>query len=286
MSSLYQKRDCYYFSIMLKGKRITRSLGTKSKRIANKLRPIVEYEILKELHSSTIQKYIPFSKLVKVYLESNPHWKKSTRRINRLRLEYFLNKGLPTNPTSKAMVIQRVNLCINWAKKNGYRTDQNKLMGDIKGEARTRVFNDKELKLLLNNTQPNIFRHFISFAYYTGARRGEIAHISRDNLQGSTLLVSGKTGAKILKITDQALCHFNEYDYNPDYISHHFKKEVRRLGIKNARFHDLRRTFGYNLILQGMPIYEVSKLLGHSSVKVTENHYAPLMVTEIREFIL
>ena len=56
--------------------------------------------------------------------------------------------------------------------------------------------------------------------------------------------------------------------------------------MKDARMHDLRRTFGYNLIKQGRPIYEVSKLLGHSSVVTTEKHYAPLMATEIEEFVL
>ena len=61
------------------------------------------------------------------------------------------------------------------------------------------------------------------------------------------------------------------------------KKEVRKLGIKNARFHDLRRTFGLNLIKQGMSVYKVSKLLGHKSVRTTEQHYAPLTV-EIEDF--
>ena len=65
-----------------------------------------------------------------------------------------------------------------------------------------------------------------------------------------------------------------------------FKKEFRRLGIPDIRFHDLRRTFGYNLIRQGRPIYEVSKLLGHSSVTTTERHYAPLLATEIDDFVL
>ena len=76
------------------------------------------------------------------------------------------------------------------------------------------------------------------------------------------------------------------WEYNKDYISHKFKKEVRRLGIKNARFHDLRRTFGLNLIKQGMSIYKVSKLLGHKSVRTTEQHYAPLLTVEIEDFTL
>ena len=69
-------------------------------------------------------------------------------------------------------------------------------------------------------------------------------------------------------------------------MSHKFKKEVRRLGIKNARFYDLRRTFGLSLIKQGMSIYKVSKLLGHRSVRTTEEHYAPLLTTEIEDFEL
>ena len=76
------------------------------------------------------------------------------------------------------------------------------------------------------------------------------------------------------------------WDYNKDYVSHKFKQNVRELGIKNARFHDIRRTFGLNLIKQGMSIYKVSKLLGHRSVKTTEQHYAPLTTTEIEDFIL
>ena len=69
-------------------------------------------------------------------------------------------------------------------------------------------------------------------------------------------------------------------------MSHNFKKEVLRLGIKNACFHELRRTFGLNLIMQGMSIYKISKLLGHKSVRTTEQHYAPLLTVEIEEFIL
>ena len=48
----------------------------------------------------------------------------------------------------------------------------------------------------------------------------------------------------------------------------------------------MRRPFGYNLIRQGRPIYEVSQRLDHSSVTTTERHYAPLLATEIDDFVL
>ncbi len=134
------------------------------------------------------------------------------------------------------------------------------------------------------------FNSFVRFAYYTGARSGEIRSISRDNVLDDSLIVRGKSGRRIVKLNGQAKDIIKEQDklwnYTKDYVSHKFKKEVRRLGIKNARFHDLRRTFGLNLIKQGMSIYKVSKLLGHKSVRTTEQHYAPLLTVEIEDFFL
>ena len=61
---------------------------------------------------------------------------------------------------------------------------------------------------------------------------------------------------------------------------------MERLEIPDAHFHYLRRIFGYNLIKQGMPICQISKLLGHASVTTTEKHYAPLLATDVGEFVL
>jgi len=106
----------------------------------------------------------------------------------------------------------------------------------------------------------------------------------------NTFVAYGKSGKRLIKLNDQAkgiLDGLDElWNYRKDFVSHKFKKEARRLGIPDIRFHDLRRTFGYNLIRQGRPIYEVSKLLGHSSVTTTERHYAPLLTTEIDDFVL
>ena len=112
----------------------------------------------------------------------------------------------------------------------------------------------------------------------------------RKNYSLTYLVTYGKTGKRIIKLNNQSqevLKQLNElWNYRRDFVSHKFKKEARRLGIPDIRFHDLRRTFGYNLIRQGRPIYEVSKLLGHSSVTTTERHYAPLLTTEIDDFVL
>ena len=48
-------------------------------------------------------------------------------------------------------------------------------------------------------------------------------------------------------------------------------KSLNGLNVK-----DLRSTYGSNLVQKGQPIFIVSKLLGHSSVTITERHYAAL----------
>ena len=161
---------------------------------------------------------------------------------------------------------------------------------DTRCEPRQRTYRSDELKLMFDSIEPQSFNLFVRFAYYTGAKSGEIRSISTENVQDDSIVVRGKSGRRIIKLNGQAknVIHSQKHlwDYNKDYVSHKFKKEVRKLGIKNARFHDLIRTFGLNLIKQGISIVKVSKLLGHRSVKTTEQHYAPLMTVEIEYFML
>jgi site-specific recombinase XerD len=41
-------------------------------------------------------------------------------------------------------------------------------------------------------------------------------------------------------------------------------------GVKRLCLHEMSHTFASNLVMAGVPIYTVSKILGHSDVKTTE----------------
>ena len=292
MATLYKNRGIWYITTSIGSKRITRSLRTKDKRIAWKLKPAVELELLSQLSGvKQPTNDVPFDELVRLYLEADHNWSKRTKELNDYVFKsYQSGKPLPTNPTSRAIFVRTINACWNWGLKQGLVKKAFKLEGDTIGESRHRVFSEKELKMLFDNAKDEQFNQFIRFAYYTGARSGEIRHISKENLFSDYIVAYGKTGKRIIKLNNQSQEIIKQLDelwnYTKSYVSHKFKKEVRRLSIKDARFHDLRRTFGYNLIRQGRPIYEVSKLLGHSSVTTTERHYAPLLTTEIEDFVL
>ena len=292
MATLYKNRDVWYITASYENQRLTRSLRTKSKKVALKLKSGIELELLEELTGVSNRKLnLPFEEVVSRYLSYDHNWSKRTRELNTYILKaYISGKTLPPHPTTKAIHRRMINICWNWGFKNGLVKKALKLEGDTKGESRNRVLSDSELKTLIDEIRDNRFNLFVRFAYYTGARSGEIRSISRENIFSNHLVAYGKSGKRLIKLNHQAqeiLDGFDElWNYSKDFVSHKFKKEARRLGIPDIRFHDLRRTFGYNLIRQGRPIYEVSKLLGHSSVTTTERHYAPLLATEIDDFVL
>jgi integrase len=58
-----------------------------------------------------------------------------------------------------------------------------------------------------------------------------------------------------------------------------WQRRLQRLfGLANVptgHAHRLRDTFAVELLLAGVPLDRVSVLLGHSSIRITERHYAP-----------
>ena len=65
-------------------------------------------------------------------------------------------------------------------------------------------------------------------------------------------------------------------------MTHKFKSYVKKAEINpKLNFHSLRHTFASWLVQKGATIYDVSKLLGHSTIKSTEV-YAHLRVDELR----
>ena len=291
MPSLYKNNGIWYVSVSYKNKRISRSLKTRDHRIAKQLETEAVYNIINELKGKSLVPDLSFPELVDKYLSTDHDWSENTIILYKNVLgQHLANKPLPLNPTSRAIHIRTINTCWNWGLKNKLISKVNLTPGDTKGESSVRTYTKHELDLIFKSIKPESFNMFVKFAYYTGARSGEIRSISRENISDGSLITWGKTGRRIIKLNSQAMDIINNqnvlWNYSRDYVSHKFKKEVRRIGIKNARFHDLRRTFGLNLIKQGMSIYKVSKLLGHKSVRTTEEHYAPLLATEIEDFEL
>lgn len=128
---------------------------------------------------------------------------------------------------------------------------------------------------------------------FSGMRIEDVTTLACDRLRGNKLfLYTHKTGVPVYvplpnvavdalesmpKKTPQYF--FWTGQGKPETMAGNARRTLRRLfrraGIPDAHPHRFRDTFAVELLLAGVPIERVSVLLGHSSVKITEKHYAP-----------
>jgi integrase len=143
--------------------------------------------------------------------------------------------------------------------------------------------------------QPNAkrLRALCLLMRYSGLRIGDAASYPKSRLNGSRLfLYTAKTGVPVrTKLPDAVVGALNacpplsdRYWFwtgngSKETLTGNWRRAFRRLcelaGIDGGHPHRFRDTFAIELLLAGVPIERVSTLLGHSSVKITERHYAP-----------
>lgn len=67
-------------------------------------------------------------------------------------------------------------------------------------------------------------------------------------------------------------------------IGARFKRVLKRAGLPDIRFHDLRHTFASHLVMAGVDLPTVQKLLGHRDIKTTMR-YAHLASDHLRSAV-
>ena len=135
------------------------------------------------------------------------------------------------------------------------------------------------------------FQRFLTFMLQTGLRLEECRSIdpARDIKNGCVHVVGkfGKPRAVPLTlvaqktIDDQLAADGRLWRQNPQRLREVLATAAKRAGTHHLSPHDLRHTFGHRWLVAGGDIYTLSKLLGHSSVNVTEQHYAHLLKEDL-----
>jgi integrase len=157
---------------------------------------------------------------------------------------------------------------------------------------RTRVLSLDEEAKLLDALRPR-FQRFVRFALGTGARLDEIRGIDPDrdiNWQDGTVHVIGKFRKERdipmqpdahAALAEQLEAEGPLWTQNPQRLREVLAEGAVRAGIPKITPHALRHTFGTRWLQAGGDIYKLSKILGHSSVAVTESHYAHLLKDDL-----
>lgn len=63
---------------------------------------------------------------------------------------------------------------------------------------------------------------------------------------------------------------------DPTHVAAGLRRDCKKAGVKVIRFHDLRHTFSSQFVARGGNIFELSKILGHTDIKMTQrySHFA------------
>lgn len=151
----------------------------------------------------------------------------------------------------------------------------------------------------LIEASPPWLRAIVEVALQTGMRQGEILGLAwTDHVDLGRRIIrlegtdtKGKR-ARVVPINQdlEALLRALPRSTRTDHVFHRDGRPVtkdalkrtwmatlKRAGVPEFRFHDLRHTAASWMVMQGVPLYEVQKILGHSTIRLTERyaHLAP-----------
>ncbi len=151
---------------------------------------------------------------------------------------------------------------------------------------RIRFLSLEERRLLLDECE-GILKDIVLTALETGMRNGEIQNLfwSDVDLERRTITVirTKNNESRILPISNrllpsleqlyiqrQGIRVFSKQDGTPyGNWRKAYEQALKRTGIKDFRFHDLRHTFASYLVMAGVDIRTVQVLMGHKTIQMT-----------------
>ncbi len=182
----------------------------------------------------------------------------------------------------------------SWLEKRGLWTDRNPIFRCKLAEHNQRVINlsGDEISTVLAKAKEVDSEVYTAcmLATLAGMRRGEVLSLTWNdiNFVDSTLTIRrevSKSGRpRIIPMPDILANHLREVRAGSSavrvvqttegrlhYAWQDIKKVVSRIDL---RYHDLRHVYAMSLLSCDVSLDYISQLLGHSSVKVTQRHYA------------
>jgi integrase len=186
-----------------------------------------------------------------------------------------------------------------WAKENP--VSMIKLEKENPG--RVRYLSDEEFDKLLNEC-PDWLKPIVMTARHTGLRKENILSLTWSQVDLFRKLITiehTKNNERISIPLNETLMnlfkqlskvrHMNSpYVFcKPEGSRYHsslngFWKAVKKAGITDFKFHDLRHCFASALVQKGVDLYQVQRLLGHKSSAMTQR-YSHLSPEHLREAI-
>jgi len=217
------------------------------------------------------------------------------------RLKHVIGKHKPGKPkTVAAATVNRelatlktmFNKAVVWKKLKENTAKTIQFLKEPNG--RMRFLEEEEITKVLNNSDKKM-RPILVLALNTGMRRGEILGLKWHDIdfkRDIITLLDTKNGEKrevymneqvktaLIRVRKNPVSPyiFCDKDGKPFYdIRKSFWTVLRKSGIKDFHFHDLRHTFASHLVMSGVDLNTVRELMGHKDIRMTlrYSHLSP-----------
>lgn len=261
---------------------------------------VYKVKLFKFMAAERSKSTITWTKLAIKHLEDvrRPHLLRDTTPVLVQQVkECMIEDGYGKHNINRCM--QALKAVMHLAEKWGLAPEQNwKMITKLKTPKGRVVFHtDEEIEQLLAACPSDAWRLVVLLGCDAGLRRGEIAHLQWVDVDFEhnqmyiaphktenhrfvpispslrKALEKAKIGARKEFVVDVG---WEKSRDSKDYLTSYYRQIAKRAGLKSF-LHKLRHTFASRLVQAGIDLYSVSKLLGHSSIKMTEiyAHLAP-----------
>lgn len=220
---------------------------------------------------------------------------KSLLEINPNRIQDYISKRLHdgvSNATINrelACLKNMFNLAIKW--KEAIRNPVNDVEFLKEPPGRTRFLYEEEVQRLLSVASKHLIPNLIT-ALNTGMRLSEILTLKWSNVHIASVIDPyielGQTKnnkKRFIPLNDDMINLLQTLEKKEDDFVFHgrygnpikgikdpWHNSLRKAGIQNFRFHDLRHTFASHFIMKGGDLLTLKEFLGHSSLKMVERY--------------
>ena len=310
MTRLFVRKGVWYLDYCANGRRIRESSKSQSKRVAELALASRHGEVVQgKFKLEKVQKSPRFSNFAETYIEwakeNKRSWARDAISINHLAVDFSHRRLVDIHPfhvekyktarkaeVSPATVNREVaclkrilNLAVKWGQLQQNPIREVRFFKEP-GSPVHFLSEDEAARLI--EACSNTLRPIVVTALNTGMRRGEILSLTWDrvNLRERFLTLVGtkngesrevplnRTMVELLASLPRSSEHvFTNRDGEPYHcVKKIYSLALRKAGIENFRFHDLRHTWASHLAMSGVDLLTVKELGGWKSLQMVQRY--------------
>jgi integrase len=303
---VYRRGKNWYIDFYAQGRRVREKVGP-NKKLAEKVLSKVKTEVTENRYLDIRRKpKVKFDTLVQQYLQyakaNKRSWNRDEFSLKSLaqsfsgKYLYEINPFLIENYKTErrrfvspatvnrelACLKHMLTKAVEWEMMEANPAKKVRLF--VENNKRMRYLTEEEIHGLYQNASGDL-KPIIMTALLTGMRRNEILRLRWEDIDFDHRIIFVRN-TKNNEMREIPMSHmltvvlksfgfsspyvFVRKDGRP-YISIRtaFESALRRAGISDFRFHDLRHTFASHLIMGGVDLMTVKELLGHKTIDMT-----------------